>query len=223
MQQGYRISTWSIVVFVVLVGGLALFALYSSSRVERVNKASTEIERNWLPSTRLLGQMEADALAYRVAAMQHVLSLEEPDMRRYEAEMDSALAAMNRARQRYEPLIVSAEEQTLYDAFAGAWERHLEASREALALSSENQNQEAVALLRQEPQSLFDEASADLEALIQLNVETAASLSRQGDSILSEFQLTLVIALILGGALLLLIGLDVFGKNFRKRDAGRLP
>lgn len=218
MKKSYHIGIWSVVVFLLLVGGLFTFALYSSSRVEQVNEASTEIEQNWLPSTRLLGRMEADALAHRVAAMQHVLSLEVPEMRRYEADMDSALASMTRSRQRYEPLIVSAEEQQLYTAFAAAWERYLAESQASLALSRENQNQEAIALLRQDSQSLFDEANSDLEALILLNVETANALSRQGDSILGEFQLALVVFSILGGALFLLICMDVIGKNFRKRS-----
>ena len=223
MQQSYRISTWAIVVFVVLVSGLALFALYAWSRVERVNEASKAIEENWLPSTRLLGRMEADALAYRVAAMQHVLSLEEAEMRRYEAEMDSALASMNGSRRRYEPLVASTEEQALYDAFVATWERHLAASQAALDLSRENENREAIARLRQDSQALFDQAYADLEALIGLNVETATALSRQGDDILSDFQLTLVMALLLGGALLLLILADVFGGDLRRRAGRRLP
>ena len=196
MKKTYRISLWSIVVLALLVGGLALFALYSWSRVAQINAASTQIERNWLPSTRLLGQMEVDALAYRVAAMQHVLSLQDEDMRRYEEEMSAALASLDEARGRYEPLIVSEEERDLYNAFESTWARHLEESQAALALSRENQNQEAVAVLRQEPQALFDEADAHLEDLIVLNVETAAAISRQGDDILGEFQLALVMLLI---------------------------
>ena len=220
MKKTYRISLWSVIGLALLVGGLALFALYSWSRVAQINQASTAIERNWLPSTRLLGQMEVDALAYRVAAMQHVLSLQDEDMRRYEEEMAAALASLDEARGRYEPLIVSEEERELYESFGSAWSRHLEESQEALALSRENQNQEAVAVLRQEPQALFEEADAHLEDLIVLNVETANSISRQGDDILGEFQLALVMLLILGGALLLLFFADLFGK---KSDAGHLP
>ena len=220
MNKTYRISLWSIVVLALLVGGLALFALYSWSRVAQINAASTQIERNWLPSTRLLGQMEVDALAYRVAAMQHVLSLRDEDMRRYEEEMAAALASLDEARGRYEPLIVSEEERDLYSAFGSTWARHLEESQAALALSRENQNQEAVAVLRQEPQALFDEADAHLEDLIVLNVETAAAISRQGDDILGEFQLALVMLLILGGVLLLLVLADLFGK---RPDTGQLP
>ena len=223
MKKTYHISLGSVIMLALLVGGLALFALYSWSRAAQINEASTAIERNWLPSTQLLGQMEVDALAYRVAAMQHVLSLQEEDMRSYEAKMDSALASLNQAQRRYEPLIISEEEQALYEAFESTWARHLEASRAALALSSENQNREAVAVLRQRSQPLFDEASRDLEDLIALNVETAISISRQGDDMLGEFQLTLIVALILFGALLLLIFADLFGKTSQRPRADHLP
>ena len=220
MKKTYRISLWSIIVLALLVGGLALFALYSWSRVAQINEASTRIERNWLPSTQLLGQMEVDALSYRVAAMQHVLSLEDADMRRYEEEMAAALTSLDEARQRYEPLIVSEEERGLYESFANTWTRHLEASQAALERSRENQNREAIAMLRQRPQALFDEADGYLDDLVVLNVETATSISREGDDILGEFQLALVMLLILGGTLLLLVFADLFGK---KSDASHLP
>ena len=222
MKKTYRISMWSVVVLALLVGGLSLFALYSWSRVAQINEASTEIERNWLPSTQLLGQMEADMLSYRVAAMQHVLSLRDEDMRRYEEEMASALASLNEAQRRYEPLIVSEEERNLYGAFGSAWASHLEESRAALELSRENRNEEAITVLRQRSQPLFDEARGQLGDLTTLNVETATSISREGDDILGEFQLALVIALVLGGVLLLLVFADLFS-DARKSGAGRLP
>ena len=222
MKKTYHISLWSVLVLALLIGGLAIFALYSWSRVAQINQASTEIERNWLPSTQLLGQMEVDSLAYRVAVMQHVLSLRDEDMRSYEEQMNSALASLNGAQGRYEPLIVSEEERNLYRAFENAWTGHLEASQAALALSSENQNQEAVTVLRQRSQPLFDEASRHLEDLIALNVETATALSQEGDDILGEFQLALVILLILGGVLLLFVFTDLFG-SAREADKSHLP
>ncbi len=220
MKKTYRISLWSVVGLALLIGGLSFFAFYAWSRVGQINQASTEIERNWLPSTQLLGQMEVETLAYRVAAMQHVLSLQDEDMRSYEVEMDAALASLSQARERYEPLIVSEEERGLYESFENAWALHLEASQEALALSRENQNQEAVALLRQRPQRLFDEANGLLSDLVVLNVDTATSISQEGDEILGQFQLALIMLLILGGALLLLILTDLFGK---KSNVGHLP
>ena len=222
VKKTYRISLWSILVLALLVGGLALFALYSWSRVAQINAASTEIERNWLPSTQLLGQMEVGALSYRVAAVQHVLSLQDEDMQRYEEEMAAALASLDRARQSYEPLIVTEEERGLYESFTNTWTRHLEESQAALALSSENQNREAIAMLRQRPQKLFDEANGYLDDLIVLNVETAASISQAGDEILGQFQLALVMLLILGGALLLLVFADLFGSD-RESSSGQLP
>ena len=223
MKKTYNISLRSVVVLALLVGGLTLFALYAWSRVSQINSASTQIERNWLPSTQLLGRMEADLLAYRVAAMQHVLSLQEEDMRRYEEEMASALASLDEAQRSYEPLIVSEEERNLYGAFENAWTGHLEESQAALSLSRENQNREAIGVLRQRSQPLFDEASGHLADLIALNVETATSISREGDDILGEFQLALIMALILGGVLLLLVFADLFGKKEQKSGTSHLP
>ena len=96
----------------------------------------------------------------------------------------------------------------MYGAFGSAWASHLEESQAALELSRENRNEEAITVLRQRSQPLFDEANGRLEDLITLNVETATSISREGDSILGEFQLALVIALVLGGVLLLLVFAD---------------
>jgi len=223
MNKTYRISLWSIIGLVLLIASLSLFAYYSWSRVGQINQASTQIERNWLPSTQLLGRMEVNALAYRVAAMQHVLSLQDEEMQSYEQEMDAALAALEQAKGDYEPLIVSGEERDLYGSFNSAWTSHLEESQAALELSRENQNQEAITVLRQRPQQLFDEASEHLEDLITLNVETARSISREGDSLLGEFQLALIILLVLGGAFLILVLFDLLSGSNRKPGTGRLP
>ena len=217
MKKSLNLSLWSVVVLLVLAGGILLFALYSTGRVGEANEASVQIEANWLPSTRLLGLLEADVLAYRVAEMQHVLSLEEEEMRRYETEMDSALASIAGRRGDYEPLIASEEERHLYETFLASWGRYLEESRRALDLSRQNQNREATALLRRESLSLFNQANDNLEALFLLNVETASVLSRQGDRALGGFRLALVVFLVLGGALFLLICVDLIGKNVRRR------
>lgn len=223
MNKTYRISLWSITGLVLLIGGLSLFAFYSWSRVGQINQASTDIERNWLPSTQLLGRMEVNALTYRVAAMQHVLSLRDEQMQSYEQEMAAALAALEQAQQDYEPLIVTDEERDLYESFTTAWASHLEESQGALALSNDNQNQEAVRVLRQRPQQLYDEASEHLENLILLNVETAASISRAGDDLLRGFQLALVTLVILGGAFLVLVLFDLFAKPDRTSSTSHLP
>ncbi len=223
MKKTYSISIWSVIALGLLITGLSVFAFYSWSRVGQINEASTQIELNWLPSTQLLGRMEVDTLVYRVAAMQHVLSLENKDMQRYEEEMASALGSLEQAQQRYEPLIVSEEEKDLYESFSSSWTRYLAESQSALALSRENQNQEAITVLRQSPQQLFDEASSQLEALVALNIETATTISREGDDILGEFQLTLIVLLILGGAFLILIVVDLFGKANRSSGTGHLP
>ena len=215
MKKTYSISNRSVIALGLLITGLSVFAFYSWSRVGQINEASTQIELNWLPSTQLLGRMEVNTLAYRVAAMQHVLSLENKDMQRYEEEMASALGSLEQAQQRYEPLIVSEEEKDLYESFSNSWTRYLAESQSALALSRENQNQEAITVLRQGPQQLFDEVSSQLEALITLNVETATTISREGDDILGEFQLALIVLLILGGAFLILTVVDLSGKADR--------
>ena len=132
-----------------------------------------EIIDNWLPSVEVLNQLNTNTSDQRIQEFRHVLNTDEAAMKGIEDEMHKLTAAFDAGIKVYLPLISSPEEKAGYDRFAASWAKYLAVHERVLAHSRQNENNEARALLEGEAQKLFDEASAELGMLIQLNSKGA--------------------------------------------------
>ena len=162
----------------IIVTGMGFFSVVE---LEKVNGVSTEMEMNWLPSVRLTSDMNTNTSDFRIAELQHVLSVTPEEMAYWEKSMNEVLATLAKNQAQYEPLISSDEERRLYEAFKYAWTAYMAEHEKVLALSKQNKNDEAKTLLRGESQKKFDEANTKLLELSTLNVKGAEDASHRGD------------------------------------------
>ncbi|MBG7620821.1 MCP four helix bundle domain-containing protein [Herbaspirillum sp. AP02] len=180
------------ILLTVMVGGYALIQL------DAVNQISTEIDSNWLPSVRLTSDMNTNASDLRIAELLHVLSVTEPEMDKQEKIMSEVMSKFEKNRSEYVKLISSPEEQALYDQFKLSWDQYQIESKKAIALSRENHNAEAQALLLGSSQRVYDLAGDILQKLVDLNAKGAQTASANGDRI-SEGARVRVLALLTAG------------------------
>lgn len=202
----------ALVFFSVIVLLIAL-GLMSYRKITTVNQLNTELDANWLPSTRVLGQIKADAVTYRLTEMEHVLSLQEHDMMIYETKMDSLRQLLTSEKQKYEKLISSLEEQKLYEVFITDWKQYEDVSNQSISLSKKNLNQEAVSILRSASLPLYENMMNTLDQLIELNMTSARADTRRGNEMRDSFMTTLLIILSLGGLTLFIFVYDLVSKK----------
>ncbi|QBE66354.1 methyl-accepting chemotaxis protein [Pseudoduganella lutea] len=172
-----RLAFGITVALTLLLGGFSLLKLDS------VNQTSTEMEVNWMPSVRYAGDMNTATSDFRIAELQHILSHDEAEMTNYERTLEQVGKTLASSRTEYERLISSNEEQQLYDKFSVAWNAYLSQHREVIALSRANRNDDAKALLRGRSQELFDQASTDLQRIVDANIAGGKAASRSGDAL----------------------------------------
>src|SRR4051812_40171568 len=85
-----------------LIAFSALFLLivsqgaFSINRLAVVNGLSTEMEDNWLPSTRDVGAISTLAARFRIAEARHILSTTDEDMSGAERDMEVRLSELRR-------------------------------------------------------------------------------------------------------------------------------
>jgi len=139
------------------------------------------MEAIWMPSVRALSDMNTNIANVRVVTLQHILSTNNTDMDRYEAKMARFLAAFEKDRKEYVPLIASPEEQRQYESFSKQWDEYLAEQKKVLALSRANRNDEATTLIRGSSQQQYDEASGSLQKLVDMNIEGGQQASHIGD------------------------------------------
>jgi methyl-accepting chemotaxis protein len=189
-----------------LIAFSALFLLivaqgaFSIDRLAVINSLSTEMEVNWLPSTRYVGAISTAASNFRIAEVRHILSTTDEDLSGAERDMEIRSATLKRIEMEYEPLATSAKEQSVLQQFRSHWADYLHINKDILALSRNNQNQEATVIFRGASRAAFDLAMADLERLIQINVDGGAAASKEGD-IVYDSASTLLIVIGVGGGL----------------------
>ena len=197
-----KISMKLIGMFLVVLAITSFLGVFSIFQLEKVNQTSTDMELNWMPSVRFTSDMNTNTSDFRIGELQHILSVDDKDMAKYEKEIADVTAQLEKNRAEYVKLISSPEEKKLYDEFSKLWDEYLLEHKKVLELSRTNKNDEAKALIRGASQKQFDEASAELLKLVELNIEGGKAASRQGDVLYANSRLwiigVLVAAIFLG-------------------------
>jgi len=186
----------ALIVLVLAVAASAAFQMRS------LNADVKEITGNWLISVERINRMNTNTSDFRITEMQHVLNTDEQRMAVIEQAMAKVLQEFKQNEQAYVPTVVTQQERQLYDRFKADWQRYLALHERMLALSRQNLNEEAKALLEGEAQTLFDSASATLLALVQFNHDGAVAASATAQATYETAQQVLagasVLALVLG-------------------------
>ncbi len=200
-----KIGTKLTVSFFTLLAVTVFLGIFSVLNLEKVQKASDEIGANWLSSVLKATAMDINTSDFRIAELQHVLSLTKEKMDHYESEMEKQLEKFKENQIAYEPLVSSEEEKKLHEEFKKYWAGYLEQNKKVILLSRENKNEEAKALIRAESQKQYDEANVRIKELVALNAKSALEAVKKGEAIYTSSRLWIVAVLVCGlciGALL---------------------
>ena len=97
---------------------LLILGIISIQRMGVVNEQSTILAENWMPSIKVVEEINTNTSDFRLFQFEHVLSQSSEDMKKVEAKIESVLSVMRKNRAEYEKLISTPEEQTLYEDFS---------------------------------------------------------------------------------------------------------
>jgi methyl-accepting chemotaxis protein len=196
-----KMSTKLIVSFSSILALTVLIGIFSVIQLHRVNQTSTDMEINWMPSVRVTSDMNTNTSDFRVAELQHILSVDPNEMARYEQQMANVMAQFEKNRAEYVALISSQHERQMYETFMKNWNEYLEENKKVIALSRTNANEEAKGLIRGNSQVQFNKASDDLNKLADLNIQGGKEASQLGN-VLHEGARGWIIGLIVTAVLL---------------------
>ena len=193
----------SIGLLMAMLCGLGIFSLY---QMNNINDASTEITQNWMPSTVNVQRLNTLTSDYRIQEIMHIYSTDQQEMGFYGKRMDDILAQFNQTSAKYIKLLLSPEEQKLYDEFLVAWKEYMAAHDEIYKLSVQNQTAQAVDILTHRSRELFEKASGILLQLVKLNLQGSDQASLAGDEMYDSSKMwvtAVLIAAVLIGVLLI--------------------
>ena len=179
---------------IVLVFLLAL-GIFSIQKMSVVNDQSTILAENWMPSIKVIEEINTNTSDLRIAEYQHVLAQKPEEMKKAEENIEAVLSLMKKNRAEYEKLISSPEEQTMYEDFSKKFDKYMDMHKELILVSSQNKTEEAQAILYKS-ETIYNDFSNVALNLVKMNVDGGNKASATGDEIYSQAE-TMMITIIL--------------------------
>ena len=155
---------------VVLIMGQSWMAL---SRAAAINANAEDIATSWLPSTKALGDVKYWTARIRVVAGRLLMTSDPSERSTAELQLAQFQVNSTRAAKAYEPTIVSAEEQALWNTFQEKWKRYV-TNQDQILRTSANEPAKAISEFNGTSNALFAEAQDAIDADVEFNEKGAA-------------------------------------------------
>ena len=186
-----------------------VFAGFAIDRLGAINGLLVEVNTNWLPSVKVLGELKYLISRHRTLVARHVLSTEDADIRKTDSDIAAVVDRNKAVMAQYESLISSPEEKGLYADFSRRWQDYGVLVEPILSHSRKNENDDAVKLYRASREA-YQGLEKAVDALVQLNIKGSDDTAAQSLSTYRTSQyvmfgaIGIVAALLIGFALMMI-------------------
>jgi methyl-accepting chemotaxis protein len=177
-------------VMLLIIGAAGVFSI---ERLARVNATTIDINTNWLPSIRFIGEVRYNMARHRAILARHAMVTEPAQKAQVEDRLKVARQNVENARKAYEPLIASAEERDAYTKYTTAWTDYLKAVDEMIATSNRSQAAEAAQLFVTKVSQAGLAAETTVDKIVALNLQGADAAQAAGADLYANSR-TLVLA-----------------------------
>ena len=181
---------------------MAIFTIggFSFLQMRAIDAAAHDIQAEWLPSVRWVGEMRVQSARFRAVLRDHLIVADSE-----RADVDKNLAArkadFEKAAKAYQPLISSPAERQLADQLEKQWQSFATASAEVQSLANKGDVAAAKNINADKVVPVGRAMDATLARLVELNDKGAEAAGQGADATYSRA--ILLMALILGGAIIL--------------------
>jgi methyl-accepting chemotaxis protein len=198
---------------VTTIGGIAFL------QMRAINAAAQDIQSQWLPSVRWIGEMRVQSARFRAVLRDHLIV---PDAER--ADVDKNLTArkadFEKAAKAYQPLISSAAEHELADQLEKQWQSFTSASAEVQSLANKGDVAAAKDVNAKKVVPVGRAMDATLAKLVELNDKGAEVAGQSAEAI--YWSAIRLMTVILGGAIVLGLGAAIFVVRDISRGIGSI-
>jgi two-component system OmpR family sensor kinase len=189
------------VAFFLLVCVLGAFSIW---RLSNFNRQSADVAEVWLPTTRVLGDLNNFTSDFRAIEGSNLLSAEAADVAATEQQMAELDRAIAKAERGFEKIAHDAAENELYDRFKAHWNDYRKIVNQMLVLSRGNRKADAIAIYGGASRVAYNAAS---DTLGQLTDQAVASAQAASDRLAVAYQYAFwLIALAVVVAAILVVG-----------------
>ncbi len=168
--------------FFLLVCVLGTFSIW---RLSNFNRQSADVAEVWLPTTRVLGDLNNYTSDFRAIEGGNLLSAAAADTAAAEQQMAELDRSIAQAERGFEKIPHDAAENELYDRFKARWNDYRKIVNQMLVLSRGDRKAEAIAIYSGTSRAAYNAAS---DTLGQLTDQAVASAQAASDRLAVAYQ-----------------------------------
>ncbi len=157
-------------VFFLLVCVLGSFSIW---RLSNFNRLSADVAEVWLPTTRVLGDLNNFTSDFRAIEGSNLLSTDQSEIAATETDMAALDRSIAQAERGFEKIAHDPAENDLYDRFRAHWTEYRKIVNQMLVLSRGNRKAEALAIYAGTSRVAYNAASDTLGQLTDQAVASA--------------------------------------------------
>jgi two-component system, OmpR family, sensor kinase len=157
-------------VFFLLVCVLGSFSIW---RLSNFNRLSADVAEVWLPTTRVLGDLNNFTSDFRAIEGSNLLSTDQSEIAATETDMAALDRSIAQAERGFEKIAHDPAENDLYDRFKAHWTDYRKIVNQMLVLSRGNRKAEALAIYGGTSRVAYNAASDTLGQLTDQAVASA--------------------------------------------------
>lgn len=212
------IFSFSLVALLVVL--LGLFAL---DKMKDIRATTVDLNENSMPSYAALGTINEKMLRLRIIAFRFVVEREGGQMQAVISRQSELMGQLRQAQATYEPLISEGAERQQYQSFKALLDKYYAANTQLAQLSSQDKVDEMKAFLAGEYKTYSDGLGAELEKLMELNRQQAATEAKRSaasyDAAVTVVAIFMLVAAALTGVLALLLTRSIVTPLYEAMDA----
>ena len=201
MTQPWSIRFHLSAVFIFFFLLIIVLGMFSTARLRDFNNVSADIADQWLPTTRVLGDLNNFTSDFRASEGSDLLSSNPSEIAAIEMEMVELDRSISQAQYSYEHLRHDPDEAGLYAQFRESWHDYRDIVNRVLELSRRDRKAEAIAVYMTNSRWAYNEASDALGQLTKQSVGKAQDASARVAVAYQQASLLINIAMGVAGVL----------------------
>ena len=164
-----RLSIKLITLSAILSSFSVIIALLSMFAMSNMDKDTQALSKNWLPTIKVVGELNGFVNEYRRNELVHILSNDEALTKEYENRLRKTESDVKEKIKEYEPLISEPEEKAAFPLFLAAWNSYLENHKIVEMLARQDKTEEATKRVLGEARDQYINALKYLATIIEVN------------------------------------------------------
>jgi two-component system OmpR family sensor kinase len=199
MKRSRSISLRLSLVFLFLLLLVILLGMFDIGSLSYFNAASSQIRDRWLPSTRVLGDLNNLTSDHRVAEASILLATNAKELSADERQLDELDRNIHESETAYARMPRSADQDALHSKFRAQWSEYRAVAQQVRMLAAAGDPEAARALFNTTSKRAYDLASHTFDLLNESNVESARAASSRSAAVYLRVQWLIMLTIALAG------------------------